>query len=173
MIVLVDGSLSSIPCAWDFPQVEDPADWGLREVQVATWGGFVFINPDPAAPTLTSHVGELTDHFARWPLEDRFVQVHVAKVIRCNWKVAQEAFMEAMHVVATHPQSRGEGSLVAPLLGFRLDPAERSRMSEQALRAEPGRVVRAAAGGVGGESLPYWLSLPCSPWTSYSCSAFE
>ena len=100
----IDGSLSSIPCAWDFPQVEDPADWGLREVQVGTWGGFVFINPDPAAPTLTSYVGELTDHFARWPLEDRFVQVHVAKIIRCNWKVAQEAFMEAMHVVATHPQ---------------------------------------------------------------------
>ena len=45
-----------------------------------------------------------TDHFARWPLEDRFVQVHVAKILRCNWKVAQEAFMEAMHVVATHPQ---------------------------------------------------------------------
>ena len=40
----------------------------------------------------------------RWPLEDRFVQVHVAKILRCNWKVAQEAFMEAMHVVATHPQ---------------------------------------------------------------------
>ncbi|HYI18061.1 MAG TPA: hypothetical protein VD836_05100 [Solirubrobacteraceae bacterium] len=39
-------------------------------------------------------------------------------------------------VVATHPQGRGEGSLVAPLLGFRLDPAERSRMSEQALRAD-------------------------------------
>ena len=46
-------------------------------------------------------------------------------------------------VVATHPQGRGEGSLVAPLLGFRLDPAERSRMSEQALRAdEDSDVVR-------------------------------
>ncbi len=28
----------------------------------------------------------------------------MAKVLRCNWKVAQEAFMEAFHVVATHPQ---------------------------------------------------------------------
>ena len=64
----------------------------------------MFINPDPAAPSLADYVGELGDHFAGWPLEDRFVQVHVAKVLRCNWKVAQEAFMEAMHVVATHPQ---------------------------------------------------------------------
>jgi phenylpropionate dioxygenase-like ring-hydroxylating dioxygenase large terminal subunit len=30
--------------------------------------------------------------------------VHVAKVLPCNWKVAQEAFMEAYHVVGTHPQ---------------------------------------------------------------------
>ena len=100
----IDGSLLNIPCAWDFPQVDDPAEWSLRDVQVATWGGFVFINPDPSAPSLESYVGELGDHFAAWPLEDRFVQVHVAKILRCNWKVAQEAFMEAMHVVATHPQ---------------------------------------------------------------------
>ena len=100
----IDGSLLNIPCAWDFPQVDDPAEWSLRDVQVATWGGFVFINPDPSAPSLESYVGELSDHFAAWPLEDRFVQVHVAKILRCNWKIAQEAFMEAMHVVATHPQ---------------------------------------------------------------------
>ena len=28
----------------------------------------------------------------------------MAKVLGCNWKVAQGAFMEAYHVVATHPQ---------------------------------------------------------------------
>ena len=64
----------------------------------------MFINPDPDAAPLQSHLGDLTEQFAAWPLEDRFTQVHVAKVIRCNWKVAQEAFMEAMHVVTTHPQ---------------------------------------------------------------------
>ncbi len=55
----IDGSLLNIPCAWDFPQVEDPAEWSLRGVQVATWGGFVFINPDPAAAPLAEYVGEL------------------------------------------------------------------------------------------------------------------
>jgi hypothetical protein len=29
---------------------------------------------------------------------------HKAMIVKCNWKVAQEAFMEAFHVVATHPQ---------------------------------------------------------------------
>ncbi len=100
----IDGSLKHVPCEWDFPQIENPADWGLLRAQVATWGGFVFINPDLGAASLQSHLGDLTEQFASWPLEDRFTQVHVAKVIRCNWKVAQEAFMEAMHVVTTHPQ---------------------------------------------------------------------
>jgi phenylpropionate dioxygenase-like ring-hydroxylating dioxygenase large terminal subunit len=100
----IDGSLKHVPCAWDFPQIEDPEGWGLRQVKVDTWGGFVFINPDPDAESLASHLGDLGEHFAAWPLEDRFIQVHVAKVMRCNWKACQEAFMEAMHVVTTHPQ---------------------------------------------------------------------
>jgi hypothetical protein len=49
-------------------------------------------------------LGDLSRHFERWPLEDRYKEAHVAKVMDCNWKVAQEAFMEAYHVVATHPQ---------------------------------------------------------------------
>ena len=98
----LDGSLKHVPCKWDFPQVDD--EWKLRDVQVGSWGGFVFINLDPNAAPLADHLGELTSHFERWPLERRYKQAHVAKVLRCNWKVAQEAFMEACHVVATHPQ---------------------------------------------------------------------
>ncbi len=98
----LDGSLKHVPCKWDFPQVND--DWTLPEVRVDTWGGFVFINMDLDAPPLAEHLGELGEHFERWPLERRFKQAHVAKVLRCNWKLAQEAFMEAFHVVATHPQ---------------------------------------------------------------------
>ena len=38
------------------------------------------------------------------PTRRRYKAAHVAKVLRCNWKVAQEAFSEAYHTVATHPQ---------------------------------------------------------------------
>ena len=41
---------------------------------------------------------------------------------------------ETAELVAIERRGRGEGSLVAPLLGFRLDPGERRRMSEKALR---------------------------------------
>ncbi|CAB4565316.1 MAG: aromatic ring-hydroxylating oxygenase subunit alpha [Actinomycetes bacterium] len=98
----LDGSLKHVPCRWDFPQVTD--DWTLPEVQVGRWGGFVFVNFDRDCAPLEDHLGDLTHHFERWPLEKRYKQAHVAKVLRCNWKLAQEAFMEAYHVVATHPQ---------------------------------------------------------------------
>jgi len=64
----------------------------------------VFISMDPDAASLEEFLVELTEQFARWPLEDRYTELHVAKILRCNWKVAQEAFMESLHVVATHPQ---------------------------------------------------------------------
>jgi nitrite reductase/ring-hydroxylating ferredoxin subunit len=98
----LDGSLKHMPCKWDFPQVE--GEWPLRSVRVDTWGGFVFINLDPDAESLADFLGDLPAHFEKWPLEKRFKQVHVGKVLRCNWKVAQEAFMESWHVVATHAQ---------------------------------------------------------------------
>ena len=99
----LNGSLKQIPCEWDFPHV-DKDEWNLPEAQVGTWGGFVFINPDPNAESLESHLGELPGHFEKWPLEQRYKAAHVAKIFPTNWKVVQEAFMEAFHVVATHPQ---------------------------------------------------------------------
>jgi phenylpropionate dioxygenase-like ring-hydroxylating dioxygenase large terminal subunit len=99
----LDGSLKQVPCEWDFPHVRAD-EWGLPEAKVGTWGGFVFINPDPDAGSLEDHLGELPQHFEKWPLEQRYKAVHVAKVFPTNWKVVQEAFMEAFHVVATHPQ---------------------------------------------------------------------
>jgi hypothetical protein len=43
---------------------------------------------------------------------------------------------DTAELVAIEMRGRGEGSLVAPLLGFRLDPGERRRASEKALRAD-------------------------------------
>lgn len=99
----LDGRLAELPCRWDFPHVDRDA-YRLPKVHVGRWGGFVFVNPDPDAEPFETFLGDLPEHFERWPLEDRFIQGHVEKKLRCNWKVAQEAFMEAYHVVATHPQ---------------------------------------------------------------------
>ena len=100
----IDGTLAYYPGAWDFPDVE-PEKFNLREVQVGTWGGFVFINPDLQAPALAEHLGSMPQHFERWPLDKRFTLWHVQKTINANWKVAMEAFLEAYHLMQTHPQA--------------------------------------------------------------------
>jgi nitrite reductase/ring-hydroxylating ferredoxin subunit len=99
----LDGSMKQVPCQWDFQHVE-PAEWSLPEVRIGTWGGFVFINLDPDAEPLETFLGDLPHHFTKWPLEQRYISAHVARIFPTNWKVLQEAFMEAFHVVATHPQ---------------------------------------------------------------------
>jgi phenylpropionate dioxygenase-like ring-hydroxylating dioxygenase large terminal subunit len=105
----LDGSLAEIPCQWDFPQVR-PETHALPEVQVDTWGGFVFVNFDPDAGPLADHIGILPEHFAHTDFSDRVVEAHVVKRLPANWKAAQEAFLEAYHVLETHPQSRWNAS---------------------------------------------------------------
>jgi len=103
------GTLASIPARWDFEHADD-ADFSLPEAKVGTWAGFVFINPDADAAPLEDFLGGLPEQFDRWKLEDRYVQGHVQKTIRANWKVVQEAFCESYHAPTTHPQT-------APYLG--------------------------------------------------------
>jgi phenylpropionate dioxygenase-like ring-hydroxylating dioxygenase large terminal subunit len=98
-----DGKLKRIHGMWDFPHV-DVKKFNLPEVRVGTWGGFIFINMDPNCEPLDSYLGELNKHFEKYCFSDRYTAVHVVKVLRANWKTAQEAFMDAYHVVATHPQ---------------------------------------------------------------------
>ena len=99
----LDGSLKQVPSEWDFTHVRAD-ECSLPALRVGTWGGFVFVNPDPAAAPLEDFLGLLPEQFSSWPLERRYTAVHVARVVRANWKVTQEAFMEAFHVASTHPQ---------------------------------------------------------------------
>ncbi len=100
----LDGRLVNVPCRWDFPHVVDE-EFTLPEVRVDTWGGFVFVNFDPQAAPLADYLGVLPEHFATWPLEDRYVELHIRKVLPANWKASAEAFLESYHVLRTHSQA--------------------------------------------------------------------
>ncbi len=102
----LDGKLIGLPNAWDFPQI-DREKFCLPEAQVGTWAGFVFVNFDPNCEPLSSYLEVLPEHFKAFHLEDRYKAIHGAKIMPCNWKLAQEAFMEGMHINTTHPQSVG------------------------------------------------------------------
>ncbi len=99
----LDGTLAYIPCQWDFEHLDSEA-LRLPEVKVATWQGFVFVNFDLECEPLETYLENIPEHFKHFPLEERYTAVHVAKVMPANWKVTLEAFIEAYHSVATHPQ---------------------------------------------------------------------
>ena len=98
----LDGSMKEIPCEWDFPSVRKE-DYSLPEASVGTWDGFVFINPDRDAEPLADFLAGFDVHFEKYPFARKVKVAHVEKIMECNWKACQEAFMEAYHVVATHP----------------------------------------------------------------------
>jgi len=102
----LDGSIRKIPGQWDFPHVGDEHH-GLQRVRCETWGGFVFINMDLQAKPLADYLDVLPEHFEHFPLERRRIRLHVQKKLPCNWKTAQEAFMEAYHNFETHDSPNG------------------------------------------------------------------
>lgn len=99
----LDGSVKDIPCRWDFPHVEEEK-FHLPEVRVATWNGFVFINMAKDAPPLLDYLEVVPDHFKRWDMSGWYIHLHIQKELPANWKLAQEAFMEAYHTPVAHPE---------------------------------------------------------------------
>ena len=99
----LDGSLKKVPSEWDFPGVSD-ATHRLPQARIESWGGFLFINPDPDAAPLRDALGVLTEHYRPEDAEQRFTLIWLRKKVRANWKVTIEAFLESYHVLKTHPQ---------------------------------------------------------------------
>lgn len=67
---------------------------------------------DKDAIPLHEYLGVMCEHFERWAPENTYKAMHIKKVLRCNWKLAHEAFIESLHTLATH--SRGyQGSYLA------------------------------------------------------------
>lgn len=104
-----DGSMKALPCAWDFAHLAEK-DLSLPEVEVDRWGGYVFLREKPGGPSLLEFLAPIPEHFERWNHDEAYTTKWVAKVVPANWKAVSEAFMEAFHVNATHPQ-------IAPFTG--------------------------------------------------------
>ena len=100
------GDLVKVPCAWDFPHL-NYGEMKLPEARVASWNGLVFVNLSDEAPDLLEYLEVLPEHFRNWDMTDWYVSVHARKELPCNWKAAQDAFIEAYHTNLIHPQCVG------------------------------------------------------------------
>ena len=93
-------------------EVVDRHDWDalpdeeivLQQVKVALWGGWVFINMDPDSESLEEFLGEAKTLLDPFEIDRMRYAWRKRIVMPCNWKTAQEAFMEGYHVQTTHRQ---------------------------------------------------------------------
>jgi phenylpropionate dioxygenase-like ring-hydroxylating dioxygenase large terminal subunit len=97
------------------------SDVALKEVKVALFAGFVFINMDPSPEPFDEFIAPVRALIEGLAIGDMHHYWWKSIPIPANWKVAQEAFFEAFHVPATHPQLEKGGAEV--ILGKR-DNAE-------------------------------------------------
>lgn len=106
----LEGKLIFVPGAWDFSHL-DLDNTCLPRVQIDFWAGFVFVNLDDNCKPLNDYLGILPGHLDGFNIDKRYKAVHVSKVLPCNWKVAQEAFIEGYHVAETHYDKDADGNL--------------------------------------------------------------
>ena len=88
------------------------SDVAMREVHSRVYAGFVFINLHRDPEPFDAFIAPLRQYFDDIALGDMRHIWWKRAAVPCNWKVAQEAFFEAYHVSATHPQLEKVGSEV-------------------------------------------------------------
>lgn len=116
----VDGSIRRVVRRdqWDGCPAFDDESLRLPELRVDTWAGWVFVTMNPDAPSLAEYLGEVPDHLACYALEDTRMVWHVEMKTLANWKLVLNAFNEAYHVEATHPQTNSSTILPSRAAGI-------------------------------------------------------
>jgi nitrite reductase/ring-hydroxylating ferredoxin subunit len=101
----LDGTNSFVYGAEGFePECLRPDDIRLQECRVDTWGACVWINMDPDARPLHEALAPGAPLLDAVGAGNMRVWWWKEVILQANWKVAQEAFHEAYHVMQTHPQ---------------------------------------------------------------------
>jgi phenylpropionate dioxygenase-like ring-hydroxylating dioxygenase large terminal subunit len=111
----LDGSNSFVfmDCSFD-PSTLKPDDLRLREAKVEIWAGMVWINLDLDAPPLAEALAPMQGMLDSVGLGNMKVKWWKQVVLNANWKLTMEAFLEAYHVMQTHPQLQmGKGDAYA------------------------------------------------------------
>jgi hypothetical protein len=100
----LDGSCIHVPERQDWQDALTPENTHLAAVNVDTWGGWIWINMDPACEPLRDYLEPAATMLDPFGLQNMRCKWRKWLHFQCNWKVAMEAFNETYHVATTHPQ---------------------------------------------------------------------
>ncbi|MEE3849036.1 aromatic ring-hydroxylating dioxygenase subunit alpha [Gordonia sp. LSe1-13] len=108
----LEGKLTWAAEQQDWPTGLTEEKTRLRNIQVDTWGGWIWINMDPECEPLRDYLEPMASLLDPFQLENMRYRWRKWLVFDCNWKVALEAFMETYHVPYTHPEFRAYGTFL-------------------------------------------------------------
>jgi choline monooxygenase len=145
----LDGALLAAP-EFEGARGFDRAATRLPESRLEGWGGFLFVNLDPAAPPLREFLGTIPDETRHLELETLALRRSVDYEVACNWKVYVDNYLEGYHIPLVHPGLFRELDYKA----YRVEP--RAFHSRQHAPLRPGGPVFAGA-PAGDAALYYWV----------------
>ena len=99
----LDGQVRNAP---GFSGVDgfEAAEFGLVELRLTDWHGWLFVDPSGAGGDFADHVAGLEDVVAPYRPEDLTVVTRHSYELATNWKVIAENYQECYHCSTIHPE---------------------------------------------------------------------
>jgi phenylpropionate dioxygenase-like ring-hydroxylating dioxygenase large terminal subunit len=85
----------------------DESDYGLIEVKLDTWSGFLFVNFDPYSISLREYLGDLESFTESYEFDTMVTVKRKEFTLRTNWKSYVENSMENFHLPTVHQRTIG------------------------------------------------------------------
>ena len=106
----------------------EPAEFGLAELRLVNWHGWLFVDPSGEDADFTEHVAGLEDVVGPYRPEDLTIVARHSYELATNWKVIAENYQECYHCSTIHPElsrisppTSGENLELDGLVDGRLD----------------------------------------------------
>ena len=99
-----EGALVAIRDPEDFADL-DFSCRSLIKVRCERFGALIFVNFDPAAPSLIDWLGPIASEWEEFRFDRLRLIDHYTWELKSNWKVAMEANTEVYHVKSIHPST--------------------------------------------------------------------
>ncbi|MDP8905779.1 MAG: aromatic ring-hydroxylating dioxygenase subunit alpha [Chloroflexota bacterium] len=79
-------------------------DYGLHQLKIDTWQGFVFVNLAADASSVVDYLVDLPALVERYPIDALRRAQRIEYDVHANWKVIAENYSECYHCPGVHPQ---------------------------------------------------------------------
>ncbi|MBS1696286.1 MAG: aromatic ring-hydroxylating dioxygenase subunit alpha [Actinobacteria bacterium] len=99
----LDGTLRNAPGFRDADDF-DPGEFGLAELRLVDWHGWLFVDPSGTDVEFGEHVAGLEEVVGPYRPEDLTIVARHSYELATNWKVIAENYQECYHCSSIHPE---------------------------------------------------------------------